>query len=166
MLCSLKVSKACRQCPVFSLWFPSYHTEHGSDKKFRTSSWTGHNVHQQNLSMRVCKCMALEKSMIVCCLSLSLIHKPLLRDDVKFIDVSWLFLKRNSSMSYSIFLLSWVWSKTYISDIVAFQVMTKEDIETLNLCKSMMERGECPPLMVVFDPKEGWVYKSAKHSFL
>ncbi|CAH1416727.1 unnamed protein product [Lactuca virosa] len=27
--------------------------------------------------------------------------------------------------------------------------------EALNLCKSMMRRGECPPLMVVFDPVEG-----------
>ena len=38
-----------------------------------------------------------------------------------------------------------------------FQVMSKEDTETLNLCKSMMNRGECPPLMVVYDPKEGCV---------
>lgn len=36
-----------------------------------------------------------------------------------------------------------------------FQVLSKEDFETLNLCKSMMDRGECPPLMVVFDPQEG-----------
>lgn len=36
-----------------------------------------------------------------------------------------------------------------------YQVMSKEDTDTLNLCKSMMERGEWPPLMVVFDPIEG-----------
>lgn len=36
-----------------------------------------------------------------------------------------------------------------------FQVLPKEDVETLNLCKSMMGRGEWPPLMVVFDPQEG-----------
>ncbi|KAA0042532.1 histone-lysine N-methyltransferase ATXR6 [Cucumis melo var. makuwa] len=37
------------------------------------------------------------------------------------------------------------------------QVLPKEDVETLNLCRSMMERGEWPPLMVVFDPREGYV---------
>nr|KAJ0193425.1 hypothetical protein LSAT_V11C800406400 [Lactuca sativa] len=35
------------------------------------------------------------------------------------------------------------------------QVLSIEDTEALNLCKSMMRRGECPPLMVVFDPVEG-----------
>ncbi|CAK8570184.1 unnamed protein product [Lathyrus sativus] len=42
------------------------------------------------------------------------------------------------------------------------QVMSKEDIETLNLCRSMMERGECPPLMVVFDPVEGFTVEADK----
>lgn len=41
--------------------------------------------------------------------------------------------------------------------MTSFQVLTKEDTETLNLCKSMMERGEWPSLMVVFDPHEGLV---------
>ncbi|KAF5732451.1 Lysine-specific demethylase 5C [Tripterygium wilfordii] len=36
------------------------------------------------------------------------------------------------------------------------QALPKDDLDTLNLCKSMMERGECPPLMVVFDPLEGF----------
>ncbi|KAK1571684.1 hypothetical protein Q3G72_021303 [Acer saccharum] len=40
------------------------------------------------------------------------------------------------------------------------QVMSKEDTETLNLCKSMMNRGECPPLMVVYDPKEGFTVEA------
>lgn len=35
------------------------------------------------------------------------------------------------------------------------QVLPKEDIEALNLCKNMMRKGECPPLMVVYDPLEG-----------
>lgn len=35
--------------------------------------------------------------------------------------------------------------------------MSKEDIEALNACKKMMERGECPPLLVVFDSREGLV---------
>lgn len=42
--------------------------------------------------------------------------------------------------------------------LTAFQVLSKEDIETLNLCKRMMNRGEWPPLMVEYDPKEGYVY--------
>jgi hypothetical protein len=43
--------------------------------------------------------------------------------------------------------------------MITVQVLSKEDAETLNLCKRMMNRGEWPPLMVVFDPKEGYVYK-------
>lgn len=44
------------------------------------------------------------------------------------------------------------------SDATIFQVLSKEDAETLNLCKKMMERGEWPPMMVVFDPVEGYVH--------
>ncbi|GKV25560.1 hypothetical protein SLEP1_g34981 [Rubroshorea leprosula] len=40
------------------------------------------------------------------------------------------------------------------------QVLSKEDTETLNLCKKMMERGECPPLMVVFDSNEGFTVQA------
>lgn len=40
------------------------------------------------------------------------------------------------------------------------QVMSKDDTETLNLCKNMMERGEWPPLMVVFDPREGFTVEA------
>ncbi|KAK7293749.1 hypothetical protein RJT34_16622 [Clitoria ternatea] len=40
------------------------------------------------------------------------------------------------------------------------QVMSKEDSETLKLCKSMVERGEWPPLMVVFDPLEGFTVEA------
>ena len=36
------------------------------------------------------------------------------------------------------------------------QVLSKQDAEALALCKNMMDRGECPPLMVVFDPYEGY----------
>ncbi|KAF7816669.1 histone-lysine N-methyltransferase ATXR6 [Senna tora] len=42
------------------------------------------------------------------------------------------------------------------------QVLSKEDTDTLNLCKSMMERGEWPPLMVVFDPQEGFTVEADK----
>ncbi|XP_028790840.1 histone-lysine N-methyltransferase ATXR6-like [Neltuma alba] len=42
------------------------------------------------------------------------------------------------------------------------QVLSKEDADTLNLCRSMMERGECPPLMVVFDPQEGFTVEADK----
>ncbi|CAN0922624.1 Histone-lysine N-methyltransferase ATXR6 [Linum grandiflorum] len=40
------------------------------------------------------------------------------------------------------------------------QVLSKENTETLNLCKRMMDRGECPPLMVVFDPLEGFTVEA------
>lgn len=40
------------------------------------------------------------------------------------------------------------------------QVMSKEDIEALNACKKMMERGECPPLLVVFDSREGFTVEA------
>ncbi|KAL0321573.1 UNVERIFIED_CONTAM: Histone-lysine N-methyltransferase ATXR6 [Sesamum calycinum] len=40
------------------------------------------------------------------------------------------------------------------------QVISKDDAETLNLCKNMMERGEWPPLMVVFDPREGFTVEA------
>lgn len=40
------------------------------------------------------------------------------------------------------------------------QVLPKEDVETLNLCRSMMERGAWPPLMVVFDPREGFTVEA------
>ncbi|XP_058206223.1 histone-lysine N-methyltransferase ATXR6 isoform X2 [Rhododendron vialii] len=40
------------------------------------------------------------------------------------------------------------------------QVLPKEDMETLDLCKNMMERGEWPPLMVVFDPREGFTVEA------
>ncbi|KAI3800231.1 hypothetical protein L1987_35542 [Smallanthus sonchifolius] len=35
------------------------------------------------------------------------------------------------------------------------QVLSREDTAALNLCKNMMRKGECPPLMLVFDPVEG-----------
>ncbi|XVF10114.1 hypothetical protein REPUB_Repub07fG0155200 [Reevesia pubescens] len=40
------------------------------------------------------------------------------------------------------------------------QVLPKEDVETLILCKRMMEKGECPPLMVVFYPVEGFTVQA------
>ncbi|PIN14456.1 Histone-lysine N-methyltransferase [Handroanthus impetiginosus] len=43
------------------------------------------------------------------------------------------------------------------------QVMSKDDTETLNLCKNMMERGEWPPLMVVFDPREGFTVEADRN---
>ncbi|KAL8192709.1 hypothetical protein R6Q57_027157 [Mikania cordata] len=42
------------------------------------------------------------------------------------------------------------------------QVLSREDTEALNLCKSMMKKGECPPLMVVFDPVEGFTVEADK----
>ncbi|XP_027362541.1 histone-lysine N-methyltransferase ATXR6-like isoform X2 [Abrus precatorius] len=40
------------------------------------------------------------------------------------------------------------------------QVLSKEDTETLNLCRSMMEKGAWPPLMVVYDPLEGFTVEA------
>ncbi|KAL6616775.1 hypothetical protein ACP70R_039045 [Stipagrostis hirtigluma subsp. patula] len=35
------------------------------------------------------------------------------------------------------------------------QVLNQEDKETIELCRTMQQRGECPPLLVVFDRREG-----------
>ncbi|KAI7734621.1 hypothetical protein M8C21_018965 [Ambrosia artemisiifolia] len=35
------------------------------------------------------------------------------------------------------------------------QVLSKEDTETLEYCSAMLKRGECPPLLVIFDSCEG-----------
>ncbi|KAJ4957947.1 hypothetical protein NE237_025058 [Protea cynaroides] len=43
------------------------------------------------------------------------------------------------------------------------QVLSREDTETLNLCKSMMERGEWPPFMVVFDSQEGFTVEADRY---
>ncbi|CAO2041264.1 unnamed protein product [Urochloa humidicola] len=40
------------------------------------------------------------------------------------------------------------------------QVLPKEDAEALSQCQRMMERGECPPLMVVYDPVEGFTVEA------
>ncbi|KAK6926042.1 SET domain [Dillenia turbinata] len=40
------------------------------------------------------------------------------------------------------------------------QKLSKEDTDTLNLCKSMIERGEWPPLLVVFDTQEGFTVQA------
>ncbi|KAF6136197.1 hypothetical protein GIB67_001606 [Kingdonia uniflora] len=61
---------------------------------------------------------------------------------------------------------------TYVSDMAprsancafleqgGMQVLSREDCETLTLCKNMMERGEWPPLMVVFDSQEGFTVEA------
>ncbi|ESQ40914.1 hypothetical protein EUTSA_v10013971mg [Eutrema salsugineum] len=40
------------------------------------------------------------------------------------------------------------------------QVLSKEDLETLEQCRAMCRRGECPPLVVVFDPLEGYTVEA------
>ncbi|KAJ0705592.1 putative [histone H3]-lysine(4) N-trimethyltransferase transcription regulator PHD family [Helianthus annuus] len=42
------------------------------------------------------------------------------------------------------------------------QLLSREDTEALNLCKTLMRKGECPPLMVVFDPLEGFTVEADK----
>ncbi|KAG8390433.1 hypothetical protein BUALT_Bualt01G0082900 [Buddleja alternifolia] len=43
------------------------------------------------------------------------------------------------------------------------QILPKDDAEMLNLCKNMMEQGEWPPLMVVFDPQEGFTVEADRN---
>ncbi|KAK3006031.1 hypothetical protein RJ639_016310 [Escallonia herrerae] len=40
------------------------------------------------------------------------------------------------------------------------QVLSKEDTETLEHCRAMYKRGECPPLTVVFDIREGYTVEA------
>ncbi|XP_039063131.1 probable Histone-lysine N-methyltransferase ATXR5 [Hibiscus syriacus] len=40
------------------------------------------------------------------------------------------------------------------------QVLSKEDMETLELCRAMSRRGECPPFIVVFDSCEGYTVET------
>lgn len=40
------------------------------------------------------------------------------------------------------------------------QVLSKEDTETLELCRAMCRRGECPPLVVTFDSCEGFTVEA------
>ncbi|XP_072951665.1 probable Histone-lysine N-methyltransferase ATXR5 [Typha angustifolia] len=40
------------------------------------------------------------------------------------------------------------------------QVLPREDKETLELCRTMYKRGECPPLLVVFDSHEGFTVQA------
>ncbi|KAM1052437.1 hypothetical protein ACFX13_000025 [Malus domestica] len=40
------------------------------------------------------------------------------------------------------------------------QILSKEDTETLELCRTMCKRGECPPLKVAFDSHEGFTVEA------
>ncbi|XP_073114712.1 probable Histone-lysine N-methyltransferase ATXR5 isoform X2 [Elaeis guineensis] len=40
------------------------------------------------------------------------------------------------------------------------QVLPKEDKETLELCRAMCKKGECPPLIVVYDSLEGFTVQA------
>ncbi|CAL0327580.1 unnamed protein product [Lupinus luteus] len=40
------------------------------------------------------------------------------------------------------------------------QILTKEDTETMEHCKAMSKRGECPPFIVVFDSCEGYTVEA------
>ncbi|KAL9262872.1 putative Histone-lysine N-methyltransferase ATXR5 [Drosera capensis] len=39
-------------------------------------------------------------------------------------------------------------------------VLSKEDTETVNQCRAMCRRGECPPLLVVYDSNEGFTVQA------
>ncbi|KAJ9541359.1 hypothetical protein OSB04_027865 [Centaurea solstitialis] len=40
------------------------------------------------------------------------------------------------------------------------QVLSKEDTKTLEYCRAMLKRGECPPLLVVYDSCEGYTVEA------
>ncbi|KQK11697.1 hypothetical protein BRADI_2g61717v3 [Brachypodium distachyon] len=40
------------------------------------------------------------------------------------------------------------------------QVLSKEDKETIELCRAMQKSGQCPPLLVVFDSHEGFTVQA------
>ncbi|XP_057542921.1 probable Histone-lysine N-methyltransferase ATXR5 [Amaranthus tricolor] len=40
------------------------------------------------------------------------------------------------------------------------QVLSKEDLETVEHCRAMFRRGECPPLLVVYDLCEGYTVQA------
>ncbi|XP_021728093.1 probable Histone-lysine N-methyltransferase ATXR5 [Chenopodium quinoa] len=40
------------------------------------------------------------------------------------------------------------------------QVLSKEDYETVKQCRAMLRRGECPPLLVVYDSCEGYTVQA------
>ncbi|XP_047264498.1 histone-lysine N-methyltransferase ATXR6-like [Capsicum annuum] len=56
------------------------------------------------------------------------------------------------------------WDSTHRASMlelrVDLQVLCKDDIETLDLCKNMMKQGEWPQLMIVFYPKEGFTVEA------
>ncbi|XP_057979882.1 probable Histone-lysine N-methyltransferase ATXR5 isoform X2 [Malania oleifera] len=43
------------------------------------------------------------------------------------------------------------------------QVLSREDAETVEYCKAMCKRGDCPPLAVVFDSCEGYTVEADGH---
>ncbi|XP_066315919.1 probable Histone-lysine N-methyltransferase ATXR5 isoform X1 [Miscanthus floridulus] len=45
-------------------------------------------------------------------------------------------------------------------EVGGMQVLPKEDKETIELCRTMQKRGECPPLLVVFDSLEGFTVQA------
>jgi hypothetical protein len=50
--------------------------------------------------------------------------------------------------------------------LLIFKVLNKEDKGTVELCKTMQQRGQCPPLLVVFDPCEGYFLDLMKLIYL
>ena len=47
----------------------------------------------------------------------------------------------------------------FCSDIIlrsTFKVLHKDDKESMELCSTMLQRGQCPPLLVVFDSRYGY----------
>ncbi|XP_020596037.1 probable Histone-lysine N-methyltransferase ATXR5 [Phalaenopsis equestris] len=51
-------------------------------------------------------------------------------------------------------------ANTAILEKGGMQVLAGEDKETLELCRTMYRRGECPPLVVIFDSCEGFTVEA------
>lgn len=56
---------------------------------------------------------------------------------------------------FFIFVLFLALQISYNQGFLSYQVLPKEDVETLELCRAMCKRGIYPPLMVRFDSCEG-----------
>ncbi|RYQ84896.1 hypothetical protein Ahy_A10g048483 isoform C [Arachis hypogaea] len=44
------------------------------------------------------------------------------------------------------------------------QILSKEDMETLEHCRAMSRRGECAPFLIVYDAREGYQYFACHHN--
>nr|XP_043634620.1 probable Histone-lysine N-methyltransferase ATXR5 [Erigeron canadensis] len=68
-------------------------------------------------------------------------------------------IKYSDDLTYS-FDMAPRWANMANYEKGGMQVLSKEDTETLEYCRDMLKRGECPPLIVVFDSCEGYTVEA------